>query len=442
MTPAPSIDRQRFLANLRQSGLVSDSDFASLAALQPSLTGGKPYAHLLIDRGVLTRFQAERLLAGRTTGFNLGPYRILDQLGQGGMGRVYKAEHRSMKRVVALKVLANNVLQTERAIQLFLHEVRAVAVLQHPNIVSAYDANEVDGKYYLVLEYVDGPNLDQLVRREGVLAVGRACDYIRQAAIALQFAHELGMVHRDIKPANILLQSRGAGTEQGLVKVSDFGLARLAAPVGVPGSESGPATIYTRDNTVMGTPDYLSPEQSRDLHQTDIRSDIYSLGCTLYFLLTGQVPFPGGNGVDKIIRHATETPAPISDFRGDVPEQVVAILNVMMAKRPDDRFSTPAELAMALDPFAVTQPPLAWPLKPPSGELVPVDRSTDELAALDATKAGAVGDNPNADGPSKIIVLPRRQEAGKSSPVVSVVTAVALVLLALIATLVLLVGRN
>src|SRR5262249_38424540 len=157
---------------------------------------------------------------------------------------------------------------------------------------------EVGGRYYLVLEYVDGPNLDQLVRRQGPLPVGQACDYVRQVAHGLQAAHSLGMVHRDIKPANLMVQLRGLdGTASlGVVKISDFGLARLH----VPGEEAETgATIVTRENTVMGTPDYLSPEQARSLHQTDIRSDLYSLGCTFYFLLTGEVPFPGGNTLEK-----------------------------------------------------------------------------------------------------------------------------------------------
>src|SRR5262249_29857499 len=160
----------------------------------------------------------------------------------------------------------------ERARDLFLREVRAAAQLAHPNIVTAYDANEAENRFYLVLEYVDGPNLDQLVRKQGPLSVGLACDYIRQAAHGLQGAHAAGMVHRDIKPANILVQRRGPEASPGLVKVSDFGLARLAAPGRVTGA-SHHGTILTRDHTVMGTPDYLSPEQARSLHQTDIRSD-------------------------------------------------------------------------------------------------------------------------------------------------------------------------
>src|SRR5262249_23725951 len=169
------------------------------------------------------------------------------------------------------------------------------------------------GRYYLVLEYVDGPNLEELVRRQGPLSVGLACDYVRQVASGLQCAHLLGMLHRDVKPANVLVQWHGlAGDDSpGLVKISDFGLARLGQNVTHP-SHSTPGTILTRENSVMGTPDYLSPEQSRDLHKVDIRGDLYSLGCTFYFLLTGSVPFPGGTTLEKLIRHSTEAPRPIT----------------------------------------------------------------------------------------------------------------------------------
>lgn len=362
----PHMDRKTFLARLRRSGLVTEGQLARVKRHLPATGRGRLVARKLVELGLLTKFQAERLLAGRTTGFQLGQYRVLDQIGRGGMGRVYKAEHQTMGRVVALKVLAPNLLQTSRAQDLFLREVRAVAQLVHPNIVTAFDANEVDGRYFLVLEYVDGPNLEQLVRRQGPLPADVACDYVRQIANGLQCAHNLGMVHRDIKPANLLVQTRGrAPGSPGLVKVSDFGLARLHAPTD-PGV-SNPGTILTRDNTVMGTPDFLSPEQSRNLHKADIRSDLYSLGCTFYFLLTGEVPFPGGSTLDKLIRHSSEAPVPVSGFRQDVPEPVLALVARLMAKHPRERFQTPAELADALQPYALSGPTPWAPYRPPSG---------------------------------------------------------------------------
>jgi serine/threonine-protein kinase len=396
MAAPQQIDRQTFLANVRQSGLLTDAEMALVEKDLPATNRGRTVARALVEKGLLTRFQAERLLIGRTAGFLLGQYRILDQIGRGGMGRVFTAEHRTMGRVVALKVLAPDLLCTDRAQELFLREVRAAAQLVHPNIVTAYDANEIEGRFFLVLEYVDGPNLEQLVRQQGPLPVGQACDYVRQIAHGLQCAHILGMVHRDIKPANILVQRRGLnGDVVGLVKISDFGLARLHNPNAADDFGSHPGTILTKDNTVMGTPDYLSPEQARNLHKTDIRSDLYSVGCTFYFLLTGQVLFPGGATLDKLIRHGTEKAPSVRDLRPEVPAEVAAILDKLLAKHPGERYQTPAELAAALEPFAVSGPTPWAPLPQavePFDDSLPTPPSPDaafqasgELSALTNT---------------------------------------------------------
>jgi serine/threonine-protein kinase len=427
MTMIPSVDRETFLANVRHSGLVSEAQLAELAPQLPDTPRGRLVARALVELGVLTRFQAERLLIGRIAGFLLGQYKILDEIGRGGMGRVFKAEHQTMKRLVALKVLAPEVLSTERAQELFLREVRVVAQLAHPNIVTAFDASAAGGRFYLVLEYVDGPNLEQLVRKQGPLSVGLACDYIAQVASGLQCAHQLGMVHRDIKPANILVQRRGLSDDSpGLIKISDFGLARLQMPNVDLGASHGVGTILTRENTVMGTPDFLSPEQSRNLHKTDIRSDIYSLGCTLYYLLTGKVPFPGGKTLDKLIRHSTDTPKPLSEFRSDVPAPVLAILDKMLSKHPDDRFQTPTELAAALEPYAVSgpipwaPPPSAVPLNslPESGpEAGGEPEVGDDLSALANTIPSELGLTPvpmNAPVSSRrLAMIARRARAKK-----------------------------
>jgi serine/threonine protein kinase len=377
--PKP-ITREKFLANLRRSKLLPEAQYADLLRELPTTERGRPIARAMVEKGLLTRFQAERLLIGRTSGFLLGQYRILDQIGRGGMGRVLKAEHLTMKRVVALKILTPDLMQTERARDLFLREIRAAAQLVHPNIVTAYDANEDDGRYYLVLEYVDGPNLDQLVRNQGPLPVGLACDYIKQAANGLQAAHALGMLHRDVKPANILVQRRGLQEHSpGLIKISDFGLARLHSPDTSADAPNHAGTILAKQNTVMGTPDFLSPEQARDLHETDIRSDLYSLGGTFYFLLTGQVPFPGGTVLEKLIRHGAEQPRPIQELRPDVPAEVAAIAMRLLAKQPDERYATPEELAAALETFAVSGP-TPWASSP-----VPCDPDLDaEVTPVEA----------------------------------------------------------
>jgi serine/threonine protein kinase len=395
----PSVDRQTFLANLRQSGLVAEDQLTAAAGELPDSPRGRVVARALVARGLLTKFQAEQLLAGRTGGFFLGPYRILEQLGQGGMGRVYKAEHRTLGRTVALKVLAPSVLKSARAQALFLREVQAVARLVHPNLVTAFDADQAGGRHYLVLEYVNGPNLDQLVRAEGPLPVGQACEYIRQAALGLQHAHERGLIHRDIKPSNIMLQRTGTagGEAYGLAKLGDFGLVRLTKRG--PAPQHTPGTIDTTTNTIMGTPDYLSPEQARDVHKSDIRSDLYSLGCTLYYLLTARVPFPGGSTLEKLIRHSTEEAEPVERLRPGVPPGVAAVVRRLMAKDPAARYQTPAELAAALAPFAVNAPgalpagapavPFVDPLATPTAEAEALPEAGAEATDLLATAGEA-----------------------------------------------------
>lgn len=398
--PQP-VDRKTFLAHIRRSGLVAESELTRWLSRLPDTDRGRVLARALVAEGVLTRFQAERLLIGRTAGFLLGQYRILDQIGRGGMGRVFKAEHLTMRRLVALKVLAPHLIKTGRAHELFFREVRATSQLVHPNIVTAFDASAAGDRHYLVLEYVDGPNLDQLVAKRGPLPVAQACEYVRQVAHGLQCAHNLGMVHRDVKPANLLVQRRGLdgnSSALGLVKISDFGLARLHDPDAELDEHDRAGTLFARENTVLGTPDFLSPEQARCLHQTDIRSDLYSLGCTFYFLLTGQVPFPGGSTIDKLIRHNTEPAPALSTYRSDVPPVVTAIVDKLLAKKPAERFQTPAELADALQPFAVTGP-IPWaPPPPPSSAYLdilatPIDGATEPPGSQGDSATDATDDD-------------------------------------------------
>jgi len=346
------VTREIFLSNLEKSGLLSQRDYRHAVERLTDTQKPRALARTLVELGLLTKFQAELLLVGRAKGFFLGPYKILEQLGQGGMGRVYKALHQTMNRTVALKVLAPHLVKTPKAQKLFQREVQAAAQLNHANIVTAYDANEINGRHYLSMEFVDGPNLEQLVREQGPLPVGMACEIVRQVATGLQHAHDFGMIHRDIKPANLLLQP-SKNQQTFVVKILDFGLARLNDP----GVRDTTETIETQENTVMGTPDFLSPEQARDLHNVDIRSDLYGLGCTLYFLLSGKVPFPTGSTLEKLIRHSSEEARPIAEFRHDVPAPVIAILKKLMAKSPQERFQTPEELASLLAPHAVACAP-------------------------------------------------------------------------------------
>ena len=276
-------------------------------------------------------------------------YEILGLIGKGGMGDVYKATHRMMDRTVALKIIKRELVQKPEPVDRFHREVKAAAKLSHPNIVTAYDAEQAGDVHFLVMEYVDGTDLSQLVKDQGALPIHDACDYARQAAIGLQHAHEQGMVHRDIKPHNLML------TADGTVKILDFGLASLAPEANADSDSVEARGDLTAAGAIMGTPDFISPEQAEDARQADIRSDIYSLGSTLYFLLSGQPPFADGSIMHKLKSHATAEPDALRTLRDDVPVELETIVARMTAKNPDERFQSPSEVAAALEPFVQKQ---------------------------------------------------------------------------------------
>ena len=267
----------------------------------------------------------------------LGKFLLLKQVGQGGCGTVWRALDTELDRVVAIKIPAADLMTSPLLRARFRREARAAARLCHPNIVTLFDVDQVGNTPFLVMEYVEGIDLGRLVEQEGPLPVRHACDYVRQAAAGLQHAHECGLVHRDVKPANLLLTARG-----GVVKVLDLGLARL------PRCPEDTASSLTEVGSVMGTADFIAPEQARDSHNVDARADVYSLGCSLYYLLTGRVPFPGGTGTEKMLRHLTEEPQPVEQFQSAVSPALAAVVRRMMARRPEDRPQTAGELVAAL----------------------------------------------------------------------------------------------
>lgn len=277
-------------------------------------------------------------------------YRIVELIGRGGMGNVYRAEHRLMNRQVAIKLINAQLVRNSQAVERFRREVQAAAKLSHPNIVGAFDAEQAGNAHFLVMEFVVGTDLASVVKQRGPLPVVLACDCIRQAAAGLQHAHEKGMVHRDIKPHNLMMSADGQ------VRILDFGLAGFVSDSAAADAVSDSADAggvghvgshLTTFGSMMGTPDYMAPEQATDAHSADIRADIYSLGCALHFLLTGQPPFTTDNALAKLKAHAQQAPPALTD----VPTELASIAARMMAKNPADRFQTPTEVIVAIEPL-------------------------------------------------------------------------------------------
>lgn len=305
-------------------------------------------------------------------------FRLIRELGRGGMGVVYLAEHRLMERQVAIKVISKSLVENPKAVERFQREVRAAAKLDHANIVRAYDAEQAGDLHMLVMEYVEGLSLAQVLERRGPMLVADSCHYIRQAALALQHAHEQGMIHRDLKPQNLMLVA-----DSGAVKVLDFGLARLA-------SERPQGEGLTAENAIMGTPEYLAPEQATDAGQADIRADIYSLGCTLYCLLTGRPPFVGQTAMLTILAHRDKEAAPPHELRSDVPAELSAVVVRMIAKNPAHRYQSPGEAAEALAPFCIPSEERAEKGEEPRRE-VSAKRPRRALALAAAAAMLAIG---------------------------------------------------
>ncbi len=356
MTLPSSVDE--FLEVVVKSGVL-EKDVLDPYLQQMRAAGGMPdrpkkLAAALVRDGLLTQFQAGQLLLGKWRGFSIsGKYKLLDHLGAGGMGNVFLCQHRSMRRRVAIKVLPVAQAKDPAALERFYREARAAAALDHPNIVRAHDIDHDGRHHFLVLEYVEGASLQDIVKRGGPMDVTRAAHYVRQAALGLHHAHLAGVVHRDVKPANLLLD------HDGVVKILDMGLARFFH------DEEDGLTRQHDERSILGTADYLAPEQAIDSHSVDIRADLYSLGTTFYFLLAGRPPFGEGTVAPKLLWHQMKPPEPVRDVRPEAPEGLAAVVAKMMAKDREQRYQTPAEVYEALAPWTQT------PIPPPPEEEMP-----------------------------------------------------------------------
>lgn len=347
---------------VRDLDLVGAARHDELGRLADQFATPRDLARHLMQRDWISAFQANQLLQGKGRLLHLGPYILLERIASGGMGVVFKARHRRLHRLCAVKVINNQRLQHPSAIERFLREAEAAAQFSHPNIVAVHDADVHGDTYYLAMEFIDGIDLGRLLTRLGPMPYSLASELIAQACVGLHHAHEMGYVHRDIKPGNLLVAPRGGVSRMtrafsvdrfrgATVKLLDLGLVRLQ-----PHRLEDTDMALTHHGVVIGTMDYLPPEQARNSHRVDRRADLYSLGCTFFQLLTGKPPFAGATPIDKLLRHQTEEPPPLGDIRPDVPEELEEIIQRLLAKHPDDRFDTAAELVMLLLPFANQTP--------------------------------------------------------------------------------------
>ncbi|MEZ6060445.1 MAG: serine/threonine-protein kinase [Planctomycetaceae bacterium] len=407
-----------FMAGLQQSRLLRDSELQALRTrLSKSRKEISPdqLAQKLVEKRLLTPWQATQLLKGQKS-FSLQQYQLRDTIGRGGMGHVFQARDTETGRVVAIKLMARSLVSNEALVTRFQREIKASARLNSPHVVKAINAGKVGETDFLVMEYVNGEQIDHIAARLERLPIGLACEIIRQTAVGLQHAHECGMVHRDVKPSNLMINwdSEGIGT----IKLMDMGLVRL--------TEDEEDRSVTRAGQVMGTPDYMSPEQGWDTSKVDIRSDIYSLGCTCFRLLTGSVPFSGANPLQVLSQRLQRDAPSIAGVRGDVPPELAAVVSRMTMRDPAARFQSPAEVAAMLAPLCspLTRMALAAATGPaatsPDRTETPVDSRSD-TGDFDGTYHQFLRDmQDGADVDLAADTLPSRDQSAVTLPALKV----------------------
>jgi len=431
---------KNLLKLLEKSGIADQDELkeslGSLSAkLDGSAVGTQELTAHLIESGIITEWHANKLLAGKYKGFFLDKYKLLGHLGTGGMSSVYLAESKNTRKKRAIKVLPKKKVSDKSYLDRFYREGKAAASLNHPNIVRVYDINNAGDTHYMVMEYVQGADLYETVRDHGQLSIEDAVDAIYQSAEGLLHAHKKGMVHRDVKPANLLK------TETGSIKILDLGLALFNTE-----GEESLTVLY--NEKVMGTADYLSPEQAVNSHEVDHRADIYSLGCTLYFLVTGRPPFDKGTLAQRIAMHQTKEPDSIFDSRKDCPAGLVDICTKMMRKNPDDRFADCEEVMATLNQFRASPETFSLDLPPPTPvtakesaptkevETEPVATTQGGPFAIETASTGSSSSRLSNSAPvSKAPAI--RRKLRKAAPKWLVPTLISGMIFALVAVLVL-----
>lgn len=324
---------------LERNQFLTPEQLRELRPLLPKFADARALAGDLIRRDWLTPYQVNQIMQDRGDQLVLGALRLRERLGEGAMGQVFKAWHTRLEQVVAIKTIHKNLIANSRAMDRFRQEIEAASQLHHPNIANVRDAGEIDGRPFLVMDFIEGTNLSTLVKTKGPMPVPLAVECARQAALGLQHAFERGVVHRDVKPGNLILQPSGR------VKILDFGLARFD-------SERRFSPRLTYVGSTLGTIDYMAPEQAESARDADTRADVYGLGCTLYFLLAGKPPFSGADVAAKIGARLTGAAPCVRDARPEAPEGLARVVQRMLARQPADRYQTPAEAAEALAPYA------------------------------------------------------------------------------------------
>ena len=378
---------------IRKSGMIDENKLSSYMQRR-QFTRGLPtdvreFAEEMIRDGVLTAFQTEQFLLGKWRGFTIGKYKLLERVGVGGMGQVFLCEHMYMRRRVAIKVLPPAKAEQPAALGRFYREARAAGSLEHPNIVRTHDIDQDGNLHFIVMDYVDGPNLLDVVKKHGQMDIGRAVSYVRQVAVGLDYAFRNKIIHRDVKPGNVLIDRKG------VARILDLGLARFI------NDHSDQLTLKYDDKIVLGTADYVAPEQVANSHAVDIRADIYALGATFYFLLAGHPPFPTGTVSQKLLWHRTKEPTAIRAIRPEIPDGLAIIMAKMMAKDTKGRYQTPAQVVADLEAWIPAVVPLPNPdemplLSPAAMDGVAVESEVEEQPGVETASETARTENGSA----------------------------------------------